>query len=233
MKVCLYRFWVASALSALLASSAWAAGAAALHDEYAQIDVARATLAIKYLSKSTPADRQREIEKIKSAPGNYPPPVLYVLSNVLLADGHIEEAAFWLYAGQLRADFDLNCATNKDVRSEIHYLDTTYAATVNREMFQDLDKFKGIIARVVAWDKQTPRSYDSRWINLHDLSTPLLSLASDHFNETHPPLRVPQTEWDAIAEKTRNDYALGFNEFIASREQSPKAMGATRPKDTK
>ena len=61
------------------------------------------------------------------------------------------------------------------------------------------------VERAVAWDRATPHEYDHRWINLHGMGA---------FTGGDGPLSRPATEWDAIAERTREEYLEGLREVL-------------------
>ncbi len=78
---------------------------------FAQIDTRLANETLEVLEKGNAKEQQRAIERIRAGPQNFAPPVLYALANVLFERGEKDDAAFWFYAGQLRARFDANrCA---------------------------------------------------------------------------------------------------------------------------
>jgi hypothetical protein len=75
-----------------------------------------------------------------------------------------DEAAFWFYAGQLRARFDANrCADACQTSGRCD--ESELWSPINRHLFQDLDKAQELIAKVVDWDRRTPHAYDPHWIN--------------------------------------------------------------------
>jgi len=77
---------------------------------YTAIDTDSIISAIATLRKGEESERTILVKDIKKNPQNYAPPVLYQLSETLLMQGNKDEAAFWFYAGQLRARYDaLRC----------------------------------------------------------------------------------------------------------------------------
>ena len=59
------------------------------------------------------------LERVRAAPERFQPPVLYAMSQVLFKAKLYHEAAFWFYAGQLRARFDVNRSTDPTTRQAL------------------------------------------------------------------------------------------------------------------
>lgn len=180
--------------------------------EYAQIDTRLSNQTVNALLKGSAADKQQAIKNIRANPQNYAPPVFYVLSNVLFEDGEKDEAAFWFYAGQLRARFDATRCTDPTARSAVPALNQHYGSMINQYTFQDLTKFEALIPKVAEWDRKTPHHYDQRWINLHGMRATFSGAGGA---EGAQPLSVPKDQWPALAEKNRSDYLEGFREAMA------------------
>lgn len=181
--------------------------------EFAPIDIRLANDTIEVLAKGDAEKRLRTIQQIKDHPENFAPPVFYVLSNVLFQLGNKDDAAFWFYAGQLRARFDANRCTDISAREAVDVLNQQFGPPINQYTFQDISKLEVLIPRVVEWDRRTPHQYDNRWINLHGMDVVMYGM--DAKPETSRTLSAPREEWEEIAEKTREDYLNGFKEAIA------------------
>jgi hypothetical protein len=179
--------------------------------EYAEIDVRLANETIKILDKGTPEEKERAIQSISANPENYAPPVFYVLSHVLFAKGNKDEAAFWFYLGQLRARFDANRSTDTSTAGVFDAYDRKYGQPINQYTFKDLDKLEKLITRVMEWDRKTPHNYDHRWISSSGINAWLQALNP---SKKHKPLSRPKEEWDTIAEDTRSDYYLDFQDAM-------------------
>lgn len=187
--------------------------------EYAEIDTHRENLVILMLQEGG-EDRKKAMRMILSQPERYAPPVLMALSYFLFQDGRKDEAAFWFYAGQLRARFDANRCADVTARQAVSILNNQFGPPINQYMFQDanIPKLEALVPRVVAWDRKTPHKYDHRWINLHGRNAMSASLASQKGKPAEAkPLSMPQAQWPRIAEKTRNDYLEGFREVMEER----------------
>jgi hypothetical protein len=180
---------------------------------FAQIDTRLANETIELLEKGNDEEQQRTIERIKDRPENFAPPVLYALANVLFQRGQKDDAAFWFYAGQLRARFDANRCADVTARQAVRELNRSFGQEINQYAFQDLPKLEALIPRVVEWDRRTPHRYDHRWINLHGMEAIRSGLAGKSSALTV--LSAPEEEWEKIAEKTRQDYSSAFEKALA------------------
>ncbi len=183
--------------------------------EFAQIDTRRVNETIKVLTQGSAKDKRAAIARIKARPEDYAPPVFYALSNVLFADGDKDEAAFWFYAGQLRARVDANICADASARQAVGLLNRHYGTPINRYAFQDMSKLETLIAEVVAWERRTPYHYDRRWINLHGMAAMMSGLGGPSEGESQAALSYPEGQWSEIAEKTRADYLDDFREAVA------------------
>jgi hypothetical protein len=169
--------------------------------EHATIDTALARDAIAGLLDADPEVRRRVAELVELEPERVAPPVLYALSEVLLDQGRPADAAFWFYAGQLRARFDARRCTDPTAAAAVDALNERFGGPIDRFAFTDPDRLRRTVIRAVAWDRRTPRHYDHRWIALHGMSA---YLGSDG------PLSVPAEEWEALAARTRAEYLEGL-----------------------
>ena len=183
--------------------------------EYANIDTRVAREAIEALSSGAPDRQARTIAAVTAAPEKYAPPVFYALSRTLFEQDKKDEAAFWFYAGQLRARFDANRCADASARQAVSVLNREYGGPVNKHAMQDLAKLEKIVGRAVAWDRATAHDYDHRWINLHGMGAVL----SAKEGAKPAPLSLPQQDWPAIADKTRRDYLSGFRKAMERMKQ--------------
>lgn len=203
--------------------------------EYASIDTSDTKNAMTRLQSHDKAERTAIIAAIKEHPDKFTPPVFYVMSNVIYNDAKEDtaakdEAAFWFYAGQLRGRYDANRCADTSARAAIGVLNTQFGGPINRYMFlqSNLSKLEALIPKVVQWDKDTPHNYDQRWINLHGMGAMMSGMGADSEGKQQKPvLSLPESEWNAIAEKTRDDYLKGFSEAM----QQLKAAGTGGEKD--
>lgn len=212
----LFRLASRSALLTLLVVGAIAYGHAETitlkpQGEYASIDTRLATQTMKELAQGTDEVRVRTIRAVMTAPQNYAPPVFYVLSSLLFEAGLKNDAAFWFYAGQLRARFDANRCNDASARSAVGTLNERYGTPINQYAFQDRDKLEALIEKVVKWDRDTAHNYDHRWINLSGMGATTSAMGNA---TATAPLSLPEAQWAAIAEKTRSDYLVGLREAL-------------------
>ena len=190
--------------------------------EFAQIDTRLATETIQILAKGTAEEKQSTISKIKANPGNYAPPVLYVLSNVLFANGEKDEGAFWFYAGQLRARIDANICADLSARQAVGVLNQNFGAPINQYTLQDIPKLEELIPKVIEWERKTPYNYDRRWINLHGMGAVMSGMGVQNKDPSQSSLSYPKDQWNDIAEKTRTDYLSNFKKAMALMKSKKK-----------
>jgi hypothetical protein len=183
--------------------------------EYAKIDVKLANETIKSLGKGSAEEKQKAVEQIKKSPEKYAPPVFYALSKSLFEDGKNDDAAFWFYAGQLRARFDANRCADVPAREAVAILNGEYGPAINQYSFRDLSKLEKLIHKVVEWDRKTKHDYDHRWINLHGLDAMIEGLGGDDAGGKPSAMSLPEKQWEEIAEKTRAEYLGGIKKAIA------------------
>jgi hypothetical protein len=183
--------------------------------EYAKIDTRVAREAIEALSSGAPDRQARTVAAVTAAPQKYAPPVFYALSRALFEQDKKDEAAFWYYAGQLRARFDANRCADVSARQAVSLLNREYGGPINKHATQDLAKLEQLVERVVAWDRRTPHDYDHRWINLHGMG----AILSAKEGAKPAPLSLPKSDWPAIADKTRQDYLSGLRKAMERMKQ--------------
>ena len=166
--------------------------------------------AVEVLLNGSARDRQQQIDAVRAAPARYAPPVFYLMANVLFAEGEKDEAAFWFYAGQLRAQFDANRSGNPAASQAVFIMTQQHGSAINRHAFQDPAALEALIARVVAWDRKTPHAYDHRWIERRTPAVP-----------EHAPGSVepPREQWQELAERTRTEYLAGFREVMTEMQK--------------
>lgn len=182
--------------------------------EYANIDTTLAIETMSALAKGTPDETKAAIEKIKAHPEKYAPPVFYALSKALFDRGEKDDAAFWFYAGQLRARIDANICADVSARQAVAVLNQTYGTPINQYTFGDIAKLEKLVPKVVEWERTTPYEYDRRWINLHGMGAMISGLGGKPDDPSQAALSLPEKQWDEIAEKTRSDYLKGFQEAL-------------------
>ncbi len=176
--------------------------------EFAKIAVSYSNGAIDSLK----LNNSNIIAKVIATPQNYNPSVLYALATTLFGNDRKEEAAFWFYAGQLRARSDANKCLDKTARQAVSVLNANHGPDINKFAMSKLSFLKKTVADVIEWDKSTARNYDARWIALHGMDA--FSKKEVRFED--------QSEWEKINGKTREDYFNGFNKAVKSLEKRGK-----------
>lgn len=183
---------------------------------YKDIDVKADNKLVKRLTGRSERKRARALEAFLEDPSSYSPPVIYAASFALFESGQKDEAAFWFYAGQLRARFDANRCADQSAGQAVGVLNQNFGTPINQYAFQDLNKLQETVERSVKWDSETPHNYDHRWINLHGMDAMIASMEGSEKKQTT--LSKPASEWGAIAKQTRADYLQGFQEALARME---------------
>jgi hypothetical protein len=184
--------------------------------EFAKIDTHEAIAMDEVLLKGSPAAKQEAIDKVLAAPGKFPPPVFYCMSDALTEQGKTEDAVYWFLCGQLRGRYDANRCADVTARSAIAALNQRFTPKVSPYMREHLLTMEPLVKKVIQWDTITPHDYDHRWINLHGMAA---FGFDDDGKEKAQPLSLPESEWEAIADKTRSDYLKQFQEVVAEQKQ--------------
>jgi hypothetical protein len=150
----------------------------------------------------TPQEKENAIREVEAHPEMYSPLALYETASLLFEADRKDEAAFWFYAAQLRARFDMNRAGESSADFLMGFITQGLGEEINPYAFQDLDKLEKLIQKVVKWDRETPHKYDYRWVYFGDKTS---SQASPAHSQEH---------LDEIAEKTRSNYLKEFQEVL-------------------
>ena len=180
--------------------------------EYATIDMKPCMDQLRTLDTGSSSQQDKLIDQIKANPSKYNPVIFYHMSRVLFDQNKKDEAAFWFYAGQLRARYDANRCADVSARSAVAVLNQEFGAPINRYAMQDLQKLEDTVNKVVAFDEKTAHDYDNRWINLHGMGSMIDSLEGKQTEKVR--LSLPEEQWTAIANKTREEYLKGFKEAM-------------------
>lgn len=186
---------------------------------FAEIDVERSNAALAVLVGDDEKEIQRVVAEVLAEPGSYNPTVLSALSGALYHSERRDEAPFWFYAGQLRARADANVCADVSARQGVSILNDKFGKPVNRYMFHRLDKLTELIPKVVEWDRETPREYDHRWLNLHGMDAMLHSKGSGKGKE--PELSKPEDQW----EKDRSVRSPGACRIHANFDRTEIGIG--------
>jgi hypothetical protein len=183
---------------------------------FAQIDTRKTLEVVEDMSSQDPRRVSRAIAKIIAGPGKFQPPALFALAASLHKQGKAEEAIFWLNAGRVRARFDANRCADVSARQAVRVISMQMPADLIKEQFKDLERFRSLVVKAIEWDRGTPHDYDHRWINLHGMGAMISGLENEASEDRKPAeTSLPEEQWPAIAEQTREEYLRGLDEVIA------------------
>ena len=151
-----------------------------------------AALAPESIFKLAPKEIERALPK--EHPSNY-----YLYASRLWGEGKSDDAAFWLYAGQLRFRFHLLANPNLE-RSGDPALFGAFQATlgepINLYVGGDTKKWMEQINRVLAWDEKTPNGFTSKKTHakqLEEIRAGLMKLR-DHIATNQDSIRATREE---------------------------------------
>ena len=181
--------------------------------DYATIDTTLSNNTIKILMATRAHENDAIIHQITNNSSNYQPPVFYALANLLFRLGNVDDAIFWLHAGQLRAGFDAMRCTDKSATSMFDALQPLIPIELNKAQFRDPDKLRATINKVISWDEETPHNYDQRWINLHGMKAMVSALGKG--DDQAELLSVPREQWDELAKQRRQNYRDSLEKAFA------------------
>lgn len=183
----------------------WADGVApvGVQGEFLKIDTRDQDLAIKYIIK----EKGPVIDKVLDHPENYNPTVLYALAWQLFRQGHHKTALFWNYAAQLRAHSDAAKSGDDTSAGFIPKIDQRLGRHIAKYAHDHRQQAEEAVTKVLAWDQQTPRNYDPRWIALQGV---------DAFYKKQVAF-ADKSQWEQIDAETR----AGFADMIEKQLSSP------------
>ena len=179
--------------------------------EYDEIDIKYSLRTMEILRKGTENQKTETIRKIKASSENYIPPVFFVLAGVLYEQGKKEEAIFWLNAGRLRGQYDVNRCADKDAGKSVYLITLQVPRKLIGEQYNVKKLLRQIVHKVIKWDETTPYHYDHRWPNLHTMTAYSLNLVKDIKVK---PLSLPKEQWPKIAKETRENFIINMEKNI-------------------
>ncbi|MDB5775211.1 MAG: hypothetical protein JWP38_1344 [Herbaspirillum sp.] len=194
--------------------------------EFASIDTKPTIAIMQKLHDTSAHENDALVNQIVKNPGNYMPPALFALADLLYRRGDIGDAIFWFNAARLRGSFDAALCTDISARSAIPALVQQIPRDLIKKQFDDIPQLKNIIDRVLKWDEATPYNYDHRWISLHGMKALNNGLGNADQNSL---LTVPRDGWDGLAKQNRDQYRKSFDEAIDTVQ---KQRGNTTPLQT-
>lgn len=186
-----------------------------------EVDVARGLRARDLILHGTKKERENELKAVEENAAAYPPPVFFFIARSLWREGRKEDAAFWLYAGQLRTRFDAARCGDPAAKEAVTLLSDTYGTEITEGLSEDLDAAKAAVHKVLEWDKKTGREYDPRWINLHAV-TAYLGASGAQIPDTVT-ITAPKEQWAAIGEQTRKQFLQDFEQAAAKIQKQEES----------
>jgi hypothetical protein len=182
---------------------------------FEEIDVTRHNDAIEFLNGNNKQIKQQTVDNILKNPNFYNPPVIYALSHELFNQDKKDDAMYWFYIAQLRARYDANLCMDNSAKQAVSVLNGEYGPNINKYAFQDIDKLKKTVTKVVDFVRTNEENYDHRWINLHGMDAVLSGM--DEITEKKE-LSQPIDKWKEIKKKTLDDYYNGFIEYVKNKK---------------
>lgn len=164
--------------------------------EFATIDVKRTNAALRRLLVSGQVSRKKAIKVITSTPQQYAPPALYAAADAMFRLGEKEEALFWFFLAQARAGSDAMKCGDASAHQAVSALNMRFGQAISEYAYDDLEKLKVTIEKVVAWDRKHTREYDPKWIALHGMEAMLKTELTFE----------PEQRWAEIDEQRRTEY---------------------------
>jgi len=184
---------------------------------YATIDTKPDIATVQLIRFGSGKEASDMADRVTRNASGFSPAVLFALSEWYYKQGNIEQAIFWLNAAGLRGRFDASICTDTSAKSAVAELSQLVPMDIYRQQFQDLNRIRAIVDKVVAWDAQTPATYDHRWISLHGLKAMNASLG---IGDSEGPLTVPNSQWEQIAADNRAKYRAEMLQHAEAVERS-------------
>lgn len=86
-------------------------------------------------------------------------------------------------------------------------------------MFQNIQKLKELVPKVVQWDSTTGHNYDRRWIALHGLG----AFGTDD-GGANATISIPKSEWLSSDQQAREKYFHDFEDAMSDLAKAPTTM---------
>jgi hypothetical protein len=177
---------------------------------YAAIDVSANEAAITRLGQLIPYPRREAIAAAVASAPKLSPPALYALANaVALDDANIPDAVFWYHVARIRAVYDALRCKDETARAVIAEFGKRLNPDVARYQRQHREHTLQIAELAIKWDRQNPRNYDHRWINLYG------KVARTSAGTDPAELTLPEAEWPAILQRVHEAHLKSVQEFAA------------------
>lgn len=182
---------------------------------YATIDVRDTRAQIRRLGQLIPYPRREAIAAAVASARRLSPPALYALANaVALDDKNMPDAVFWYHVARIRAVYDALRCKDPTARGVINDFGKRLNPDVARYQRQNRLHTLQIAELAVKWDRENPREYDHRWINLYGK----VARYSDGADPAEPTL--PESEWPAVLQHVHEAHLKSVREFAAGVTKS-------------
>lgn len=172
--------------------------------EYADIKIADQNRMMKQLYDTQ--TRNASVDTIFNNITHYNPPVLYVFSQALFANGEKVPAVEWYLYAQINAMYDAERCADGSAKQAVLILEENIRATVGSYMRQTPGLEKESAEKVLVLFRKLAPDYDIRWINLHGMGAFSGAFGEETPNEK-PKLTEDTIRWPAMREKVLNEFA--------------------------
>lgn len=188
---------------------------------YATIDTSKDGNIINILKNGTKNQKNIMVKHIVSHSDQYIPAVFFALSNTFWEIGDQDQAYFWFYAGRIRTHFDIKRCADKSVAGSVEMLSMSVPDELRISQFNNIEKVKNILRKVIEWDERTAYNYDHRWINLHGIDAMVYDLDKEN-KMSIPTLSIPEKEWESLAKQNRENYLQSSLKYLDEFQASLK-----------
>jgi len=194
--------------AACAALSAGQARAQALRGAYASIDMRGTDELLGRLRQAYGSDKRVAMREVAGRPAIVMPPVFYALGSAL-AEERPEDAVYWYQCGRIRAVYDALRCRDKTARNALNIVRRLLSPELQKEMFYRRDRLVRLAEKAVAWDLDTPRSYDQRWPALYGDAAKTSDGSED--------LQVPESEWPEVLKHVHEAHLQSVRAFVNSK----------------
>ena len=207
--------------AATTTASAVANPAAAGPEAYSITDMEQTIALIRTLGKTKAHENDGVIDQIRQHADLYPPPVFFSLAQLLYRRGEVDDAIFWFNAARLRADYDALRSSNLPAaRNGVIAMVRNLPIELRKAQFNDPQKLRTIVAKVIDLDETTPHHYDARWIDFHGVAA--ASSGAANGGQPVATVTLPPERWDEIARQLREQYRRDLEQSIAMMSNAKK-----------
>lgn len=179
---------------------------------YATINMSGTESAIRQLAQLIPYERRNAIAAAVANAPRLAPPVLYALANAVSQDdANMGDAVFWYHVGRIRAVYDGLRCKDASARNVVNVLGKGLSPDVSRYQRQHRQHTLEIAELAIKWDRENPRNYDYRWINLYG------KVARTSAGTDPSELTVPESEWPEILKRVHEAHLKSVQEFAGQK----------------